>query len=185
MKYRVQVIRSNRKSLCIQINGEGDVIVRAPYRVSENRIREFVEEKADWIKKNVNQALERKAAREEEAPKFTKEELADLKKQAAVKIGSYLDYYGRLMRVSYGNVTIRSQRTRWGSCSRNGNLNFNCLLMLVPDEVMQYVVVHELCHRKEMNHSPRFWKEVERVLPDYKQYRKWLKDHERELIDRL
>ena len=80
------------------------------------------------------------------------------------------------MGVDYGRITIRNQKTRWGSCSAKGNLNFNCLLMLMPTEVIDYVVVHELCHLKEMNHSNAFWREVKQVLPDYRKQVKWLKD---------
>ena len=89
------------------------------------------------------------------------------------------------MGVTYGRSTIRSQHTRWGSCSARGNLNFNCLLALTPPEVLDYVVVHELCHRKELNHSPAFWAEAERVLPDYKNRRNWLKENGTALIARL
>ena len=70
------------------------------------------------------------------------------------------------------------------ACSGKGNLNFNCLLLLMPEEVLDYVVVHELCHRKEMNHSARFWEEVEKILPDYRQRRKWLKDNGGRIMDR-
>ena len=80
---------------------------------------------------------------------------------------------------------MRAQRTRWGSCSSSGNLNFNCLLALVPPAVLDYVVVHELCHRLEMNHSPRFWQEVGRVMPDYEEHKKWLRENGAELIERL
>ena len=76
--------------------------------------------------------------------------------------------------MTYGRITIRAQRSRWGSCSSKGNLNFNCLLMLTPSEIRDYVVVHELCHRIELNHSAYFWAEVARILPDYKECRKWL-----------
>ena len=89
------------------------------------------------------------------------------------------------MGVRYGRLAVRSQRSKWGSCSGKGNLNFNCLLLLAPDEVLDYVVVHELCHRREMNHSPRFWAEVERVLPDFKNARRWLKQNGASLMARL
>ncbi len=94
-------------------------------------------------------------------------------------------HFAPIVGVTYGRVTIRSQRSRWGSCSGKGILNFNCLLMLTPSHVIDYVVVHELCHRLEMNHSPAFWAQVERVLPDYRKSREWLKEHEKELIGRL
>ena len=86
-------------------------------------------------------------------------------------------HYAPLVGVSYGRITIRCQRTRWGSCSSKGNLNFNCLLMLAPPEVLDCIVVHELCHRKEMNHSQRFYAEVLRVMPDYRERYKWLKEN--------
>ena len=89
------------------------------------------------------------------------------------------------MGVSYGRITIRCQKTRWGSCSAKGNLNFNCLLMLAPPEVADYVVVHELCHRKHMNHGAAFWSEVARILPDYARHRAWLKENGSRLLARL
>ena len=79
-------------------------------------------------------------------------------------------------RYPYRKFFLTSAKTRWGSCSSKGNLNFNCLLMLAPAEILDYVVVHELCHRKEMNHSKAFWAEVEKVLPDYRESVKWLKE---------
>jgi superfamily II DNA helicase RecQ len=113
---------------------------------------------------------------------LTKEQLRTLKKRAAAAISERVEYFAPIVGVTYGNITIRSQKTRWGSCSASGNLNFNCLILLAPPEVLDYVVVHELCHRKQMNHSPLFWAEVERVLPDYKASVRWLKQNGRRLM---
>ena len=85
----------------------------------------------------------------------------------------------------YGRVTIRCQRTRWGSCSAKGNLNFNCLLLLAPPEALDSVVVHELCHRKHMNHSAAFYAEVLRVFPDYRKWNGWLREHGAALLARV
>ena len=90
-----------------------------------------------------------------------------------------------MLGVDYGRIAIRNQVSRWGRCSSKGNLNFNCLLMLCPPEVVDYVVVHELCHRRHMDHSVAFWGEVERVLPDYKARRAWLKERGGVLIQRM
>ena len=86
-------------------------------------------------------------------------------------------YYAQLLGVTYATISIRDQKTRWGSCSSKGNLSFSWRLILAPPKVLDYVVVHELCHRKEMNHSPRFWVLVESMIPDYKTHRKWLKEN--------
>lgn len=112
---------------------------------------------------------------------FTKQQKKLLMDRAKSVIPPRVHYYARTMGVTYGRISIRMQKTRWGSCSSDGNLNFNACLVNAPREIMDYVVVHELCHRKEMNHSPRFWAEVEKVLPDYKERRQWLRDHEKEL----
>lgn len=91
-------------------------------------------------------------------------------------------YWAKIIGVDYGRITIRGQKTRWGSCSGKGNLNFNWKLLMLPEELMDYVIVHELAHRIEMNHSYRFWEIVETILPDYKGLRRKLKDYESQVI---
>lgn len=113
------------------------------------------------------------------------EEIRRLADEAMRVLPERAAYYAPKVGVSYGRITIRNQRTRWGSCSGKGNLNFNCLLMLAPEQVQDYVVVHELCHRLEMNHSARFWSEVERVFPDYRIAKQWLKEHGEEIMRRM
>ena len=125
----------------------------------------------------------RKTVALEIRPDLNPGELQMLADEALRVIPERVRFYAPVVGVTYGRITIRNQRTRWGSCSAKGNLNFNCLLMKAPPEVLDYVVVHELCHRLEMNHSPRFWAQVERVLPDYKVSRKWLREHGNELMD--
>ena len=116
---------------------------------------------------------------------LTNAEIQELADKALDYIPKRVEYFSKLIGVNYGRITIRSQKTRWGSCSAKGNLNFNCLLMLTPPEIIDYVVVHELCHRKQMNHSSAFWAEVEKILPDYKERRLWLKKNGGALIERM
>jgi predicted metal-dependent hydrolase len=116
---------------------------------------------------------------------IVKKELTEIKKLARKDIPPRVEHFARVMGLNYGKVAIRAQRTRWGSCSAKGNLNFNCLLVLLPDEVRDYVVVHELAHLKEMNHSPRFWAEVGKVIPDYKLRRAQLRELGRPLISMI
>ena len=178
--WTVQVIRCRRKTVGIRITDEGEIIVRAPLRIPDAEIRRILESKRAWIAKG----LEKVGAREQ-APKLSGEEINRLADQALVKIPPRVAAWARRAGVTDGRITIRNQRSRWGSCSSKGNLNFNCLLMLCPEEVQDYVIVHELCHRKELNHSPRFWAEVERLLPDYKKPLKWLKTEGQAIIARM
>ena len=181
-KYNIpyRVIRSSRRTISVQIAPSGEVLVRCPRRMSNADIRRFVESKSDWIEKH----LEKRTAAVR-LPVFTDEQLQVLARQARQTIPERVAHFAPLVGVTYGRITIRSQHTLWGSCSGKGNLSFNCLLMLTPPGVLDYVVVHELCHRKEMNHSARFWAEVGRVLPDYEIRRKWLRENGTALISRL
>lgn len=179
MLYDYRVIRSDRRTASIQITRDGEVLVRCPRRMPEAEIRRFVADKSAWIERHLPTLTE------PDAPVLTAGELDALKRQARDVIPARTAHFAPLAGVAYGKITIRGQKSRWGSCSSRGDLSFNCLLMLAPPEVLDYVVVHELCHRLEMNHSPRFWAEVERVLPDYRVRRKWLKEHGGTLTRRL
>lgn len=180
----IQIIRNKRKSISIEITKDLSVLVRAPIRMSDKRITEFVEQKQSWIEKHM--ALMRQRNKKlATMPKLTDSEIQSLAEKARELIPQRVAYYAPIIGVDYGRITIRHQKTRWGSCPSKGNLNFNCLLMLTPPEVVDYVVVHELCHHKEMNHSAKFWNEVEKILSDYESPKKWLKDNGGGLIDRL
>lgn len=170
-----RLIRSDRKTLALQIQN-GELIVRSPRRTKQAEIDAMIKQHRSWIEKHLQKA-ERRKQTAESAGKLTAEKLQELAERAMQVIPERVRYYAPLVGVSYGRITIRNQRTKWGSCTAQGNLNFNCLLMLTPPEVIDSVVVHELCHRKEMNHSERFYAEVLRVFPDYKKWDKWLKEN--------
>ncbi len=106
---------------------------------------------------------------------------AELSKLALTRIRQRLETYAPRLGVHFGRVTIRDQKSRWGSCSQKGNLNFNWKLIMAPEEALEYVVIHELCHLIEFNHSPRFWRLVEGQMPEYEYWKKWLKTHGSEL----
>lgn len=167
--------------MSIEITKEAQVLVRAPHQMSVSEIQKFLDEKSGWIEKNLKKMKQQAEVQKEKGP-ISMEQIQVLADQALEVIPKRVAYYAKLMGVTYGRITIRNQKTRWGSCSSKGNLNFNCMLMLTPPEIQDYVVVHELCHRLEMNHSERFWKQVEKVLPDYKERRKWLKENGSSII---
>ena len=117
-------------------------------------------------------------------PKTAAPEILELKTKAKQELPAAVKKYAGLMGVTYNRITIRHQKTRWGSCTKTGNLNFNCLIMKMPDQVRDYVIIHELAHRKELNHSSKYWAIVAEYCPWYKQAKQWLKDNGQELMER-
>ncbi|MBR4718738.1 MAG: M48 family metallopeptidase [Lachnospiraceae bacterium] len=170
-----RIIRSRRKTISIEIDSNARLVVRAPMRVPLYEIRRFVNDKNSWIEKHIEKAKKRNEKRKDVRP-LDLRELRIITEEALRVIPVEVERYAKIIGVTYGRVTIRNQKTLWGSCSSKGNLSFNCMLMKVPERVRDYVIVHELCHRREMNHSPHFWELVGSVIPDYKLCRKWLKE---------
>lgn len=184
----IVLIRSDRRSFAIEIGRDKKIKVRVPRRASKAQIEEMLKAKHDWILKTLDKIEQRNTAeaREyEEAEQLSSEEVKKLKKEARNHLASLTEYWAEKIGVSYGRISIRGQKTRWGSCSSKGNLNYNYLLILCPDDVIEYVVIHELCHRIYMNHSKRFWEKIEEFCPNYRQARKWLKQNGNSLIARL
>ncbi|MCR5305422.1 MAG: M48 family metallopeptidase [Oscillospiraceae bacterium] len=180
----IRVVRSSRKTLSASVGEDGCITVRAPLRLPEAEIRRFLQEKSARL----CELLERQRAENERLnamPPLTAAELHALADEAVRVIPERVRHYAALLGVKYGSITVRNQKTRWGSCSAEGNLSFNCLLMLAPPEVLDSVVVHELCHRLEMNHSARFYAAVYRVFPDYDRCRSWLKENGSLLLRRM
>ncbi len=160
-----QVVRSRRKTAAIEVTREGAVIVRAPQRMPRADISAMVEQHAAWIEKKL--AVQRARAAAYPPPDET--ELAALMARARTELPPLIAYYAAIMGVAPAEVSFGKARTRFGSCTGDNRLRFSCLLMRYPEAAIRYVVVHELAHIRHHDHSPAFYAEVARVLPDYKE----------------
>lgn len=179
-----RIVRSERKTLSVSIQPDCTITVRAPRSVSDSQIRRFLIEKQHWL---ITKYLEAKQKQET----IPCSDLTDTQRTALTR--RYIDaakeyfpkrvaYFHQFTGGTYSRITIRNQKTRWGSCSSKGTLSFNWRLMLAPPAILDYVVVHELCHLRHMDHSPAFWQAVGEVFPDYASARKWLRKHGQELV---
>lgn len=221
MEYRV--IRSQRKTLTIQVTEDGEILVKAPLRLTKREIEEYLWQKREWIRQRKREVREQAALyppkqwkdgdvfyylgkpyrlilREDrsldeirfcqeketlviESPDLSEETvrctvLYWYRQEAKEVLPQRVRYYNQMLHLPVKSVTVKEQKKRWGSCSSLGNLNLNWKLIMAPVAILDYVVVHELCHFYEMNHSPAFWGKVEEILPDYKARRKWLREQE-------
>lgn len=178
------LIRSNRKSYAISISPEGQITVRVPLRTREEEIRHILTDRQHWIITKYLEIQKQQAARP--VSDLTEAQRASLAQRYIAAAKEYFPkrvaYFQPFTGGTYSRITIRDQKTRWGSCSARGTLSFNWRLMLAPPTILDYVVVHELCHLTHMNHSAAFWQAVEAVYPDYRTARKWLKEHGQELM---
>ena len=177
------VIRSKRKTMALTLKN-GEVIVRAPLKISQSAIDGLVTRNIDWRERQLEK-YEKTVERANALPPLGEAELSELAERAKRIIPQRVAYYAPLIGVTYGKISIRRQKTRWGSCNASGDLSFNCLLMLTPPQVLDSVVVHELCHRKEMNHSRAFYAQILRVFPDYYKHHDWLKQNGDMLLRRV
>ncbi len=174
---------SRRKKIRIEIDSNLNVTMKVPKNLKKNTIIKIAENNKDWIVRTKEDKRKNQKKQPEIKP-LAPEEIEKLRCMARDVFDMKVRHFANIIGVDYGKITIRKQKTRWGSCTSNGNLNFNLLLMLAPDEVVDYVVIHELCHRLEMNHSKAFWNNVSHVMPDYKNHIKWLKIHGNELMQK-
>lgn len=173
----VQVVRSNRKTLGLEVKRDLQVYARIPRHITDKSLKEFIRKNEDWIRRTYQAEKEAAEKRRLSAcPLPAGEE----KQRILEKFVERVRYYEKLMGLYSRRITIKNQKTRWGSCSSKKNLNFNYKLAYMPQEVMDYVVVHELAHLRHMNHSREFWALVEQYLPDYRERRRWLKEHGQE-----
>jgi len=167
-----ELIRSQRKTLALEITRDCRVLVRAPMYASREHIDRFVAQHADWIAKH----LERQRQRAQQLPLSpTAEEITALKEQARSILPEKVAYWSQKTGLTPTGLKITTARRRYGSCSAKNSLCFSCFLMNCPEEAIDLVVVHELCHIREKNHGPRFYALLEKFLPDYIERKKLLK----------
>ena len=166
----LEIIYSNRKTLSVTVK-EGRVIVRSPRGLARSHIDAFVNKNRDWIAKRIEITRNQVDLIAQMTPKQIKE----LRETARAYLTAKTEEYANNMGLRYGRITITGAKTRFGSCSSKGDISYSYRLMLYPEEAIDYVVVHELAHLVEMNHSSRFYSKIEKVLPDYKHRIKLLK----------
>lgn len=166
------VVYSKRKTVSIKIE-KGKVIVKAPIGIAKKEIKSIIDKHREWIEKAIVRAKQKRDKYES----FDEAQIKLLKKQARTYFTALCERYAALMGLSYNRITITSAKTRFGSCSSNKNISFSYFLMLYPERAREYVVVHELAHLREMNHSARFYAIIEKYMPDYKERKKLLKQN--------
>ena len=164
------LIYSDRRTLSLSVKN-GKVIVRAPLRTPQSIVDSFVKKHGTWILRS----LEKEKNRNQIFDNLTEDKIRELKDEAKKHLIEKTEHYSKIMGIKYSRVTITSAKTRFGSCSSKGNISYSYRLMLYPEQAQEYVVVHELAHVLEMNHSKKFYQIIAGVLPDYKQRIRMLK----------
>ena len=192
-----KLIRSRRRTLALQITADAQLVVRAPKWASLSEINGLVNDKLAWIRKKQQEIrglqLELAARRQEQAGSFlylgelrphvmTQQDLASwYRVQAREVIGERVALFSQRSGLAYSSLRITSAKTRWGSCSRQGALNFTWRLVMAPLWVVDYVVAHEIAHLAHHNHSRRFWGKVAELFPNFREARKWLRANQQRL----
>ncbi len=151
------------------------VVVTVPHGVPIDTVEKFVDEKKEWIEEKIAYftRFKNKSVTKTNAIDFVK-----YKDEALALVTERVMYFNQFYGFSYNKINVKNQKTRWGSCSAKGNLNFNYKIIFLPEDVQNYIVVHELCHLKEFNHSKKFWNLVRQTLPDFQEIKSSLRDRE-------
>ena len=171
---QIQIINSSRKTVAVTINDAKQIILRAPYGFNTEDGIKIINSKKDWIYKTLDKINNQEKENINKIYIFPSE-IRKLTAKAKFIFPKKVNYYANIIGVNYNNLTIKAQKTLWGSCSSKGNINLNCILVLFPDEIIDYVIIHELCHRKFLNHSKDFWNEVKKYDKNFKSHKEWLK----------
>lgn len=165
-----KIIYSNRKTLALSIV-DCQLVVKAPLETSKQSVEQMILKHKLWIEKHIASQMKKREMTNE----LTAEDIKQIKKEAKKYFTEKIEYYSNIMGLKCSRITITSATKRFGSCNSSGRICFSYRLMLYPDAAREYVVVHELAHLKEMNHSKNFYEIIEKVMPDYKSRKRLLK----------
>lgn len=157
------------KHLRLTIDPDGCLVVSKPWYLNQRITEKFIYEKANWILEKITTFKE---INKNQLPRNSQKEYLLHKNQARELVINKIRDFNKLYQFKYSRISIRNQKTRWGSCSGQGNLNFNYKIIYLPEQIINYIIVHELCHLREMNHSPKFWLLVAKTVPNYLVIRK-------------
>lgn len=155
------------KRLRLAIYCDGSFVVTVPNGLDATRVENYILQKAEWVLEKLR--IMKKRSHNVVFTKRSKKEYLKLRDEALVMAQSKVEKFNKAYGFKFNKIAIKNQKTRWGSCSKKGNLNYNYKIALLPEKSADYIIVHELCHLKEFNHSRKFWNLVERALPDFKE----------------
>lgn len=162
--------RAKRMRLAVYCNAE--VVITLPYWASENLAEKFIKEKANWL---FNKVAYFKNRQNFPLIKRSRSDYLKNRNSALELIKQRVEHFNKIYNFNFNNISVRNQKTRWGSCSKKGNLNYSYKILFLPEKIRDYIIVHELCHLGEFNHSRKFWSLLAEVLPDYAAIRRELK----------
>ncbi|MBT6691369.1 M48 family metallopeptidase [Candidatus Parcubacteria bacterium] len=172
-EYSYKLRRKKRvKYIRLMIESDGSLVVSAPKTYPVFLIKQFISSRWDWVVVNLAKMKSNPSILHVQHSPSQIKKYKEITRELTQR---RLKYFNQYYQLSYRRISIRNQKTRWGSCSSDNNLNFNYRLCLLPSEIADYIIVHELCHLAEMNHSVKFWRVVEKTIPDYKFLEKRLK----------
>lgn len=169
-------LRESGRARCLRITVHpgGELSATLPRGMDIRKMENFIRQKAEWILRKINLAKKRKPSML--LPKSSRRDYLAHKEVARKLANAKLQEFNEYYKLDYRRISIRNQKTRWGSCSRKGNLNFNYRIVHLPEKYLNYIVVHELCHLKELNHAKGFWSLVAQTIPDHKEIRKEIRN---------
>lgn len=174
IEYTLKVSKKAQR-MRLAVYCDSSLVVTVPKNIDISLIEKFIIEKSKWI---VDKLEYFQQFSDKVFTIGTDEQFFEYKEKALILAEQRIAYFNKIYKFKFNKVNIKNQKTRWGSCSRKGNLNFNYKIALVPKRLSDYIVVHELCHLGEFNHSQKFWNLVGKGIPDYLEIKKEMKNSE-------